>query len=130
MIRRIGQQLGAFTVQGPAARLIAAPLLGAGAGGLQSEVVVQALRDELRISAHSDAVLQISILHEPVYKRVRDSLGLRSPTELDETTNETAQREQQHVSRFASLSVTHTHRLSMEADGSRVLGTFLETTEV
>src|SRR5262249_58112069 len=28
-IRRIGQQLGAFTVQGPAVRLVAAPLLGA-----------------------------------------------------------------------------------------------------
>lgn len=90
-IRRIGQQLGAFTVQGPAARLIAAPLLGAGAGGLQSEVVVQALRDGFRVSAHSDAVLQISILHEPVYKRVRDSLELRPSTELNETpTNRSA----------------------------------------
>jgi hypothetical protein len=83
-IRRIGQQLGEFTVQGPAVRLIATPLLGAGAGGLQSEAVVQSLRDGFKTSAHSDAVLQISILHEPVYKRVRDSLELVKHTTPDE----------------------------------------------
>jgi hypothetical protein len=40
----IGSAIGGFTEQQSAVRAVAAPLLGAGAGGLQSEKVVSALR--------------------------------------------------------------------------------------
>ena len=43
-IESIGGALGAFTKKQNSVRIVAAPLLGAGAGGLQSEKVVAALK--------------------------------------------------------------------------------------
>jgi hypothetical protein len=65
-IRRIGVQLGECTRRGPTVRLIAAPLLGAGAGGLRSEVVVQSLSAGFKSAADKDASLTISVLHRDV----------------------------------------------------------------
>jgi len=122
-IRRIAQQLGESTVQGPTVRLIAAPLLGAGAGGLQSEVVVQSLRDGFKASAHSDAVLQISVLHEPVYKQVRDSLELVKPMKHDEPQTSHPTGAATHMPLRVFISYSHSspeHEQWVES-----LGTFL-----
>jgi hypothetical protein len=56
-IRSIGSTLGEFTAKQPSVRVIAAPLLGAGAGGLQSEAVVASLREGFLSSAHPGALL-------------------------------------------------------------------------
>ena len=69
-IRRIGQQLGAATTERPTIRLVSSPLLGAGAGGLQSEVVVDALSSGFKSTAHRDARLVIHVLHEDVFERL------------------------------------------------------------
>ena len=52
---------------------VAAPLLGAGAGGLQSEKVVSALRQGFEQMASSDSCLTISVLHRDVYQRLRSN---------------------------------------------------------
>lgn len=70
-IRSIGRTLGQFTTQQPSARVIAAPLLGAGAGGLQSEKVVAALRDGFLSTADSGASLVVHVLHQDVFDRLR-----------------------------------------------------------
>ncbi len=72
-ICEIGRAVGAFTQDHPEARALAAPLLGAGAGGLQSEMVVAALREGFDASASETACLRISILHQDVYERIRAS---------------------------------------------------------
>lgn len=74
-IRRIGVQLGECTRRGPAVRLIAAPLLGAGAGGLRSEEVVQSLSAGFKSAADADATLTISVLHREVFERIRGETG-------------------------------------------------------
>jgi hypothetical protein len=70
-IRNIGSLIGAFTQEHPEVRAIAAPLLGAGAGGLHSEKVVAALREGFSGSASEAACLTISVLHQDVYERLR-----------------------------------------------------------
>jgi hypothetical protein len=74
-IEAIGRTLGAFTMQQPSVRAIAAPLLGAGAGGLQSEIVVTALREGFLNSAAPGASLIIHVLHREVFDRLRGSRG-------------------------------------------------------
>ncbi|MEM7155748.1 MAG: toll/interleukin-1 receptor domain-containing protein [Myxococcota bacterium] len=69
-IRRIGEQLGQFTVSNESIRTISAPLLGAGAGGLSSKVVVDALAEGFRSCAERDAVLTIHVLHRSVYEKL------------------------------------------------------------
>lgn len=74
-IRSIGRTLGEFTARHPSVRVIAAPLLGAGAGGLQSEKVVASLREGFLSSADSGAALIVYVLHQDVFNRLR---GIRT----------------------------------------------------
>ncbi|HEV3202011.1 MAG TPA: TIR domain-containing protein [Bryobacteraceae bacterium] len=67
----IGRAIGDFTQKQSMVRAISAPLLGAGAGGLQSEKVVAALRRGFEDKATADSCLTISILHQDVYERLR-----------------------------------------------------------
>jgi TIR domain len=80
-IHRIGLQLGAHTTKVCSIRRISAPLLGAGAGGLPSEVVVANLSDGFRQSSHKDASLIISVRHDAVFQRIKKSLTSHPRTE-------------------------------------------------
>jgi hypothetical protein len=73
-INRIGMQIGEFTLSEPSVRLIAAPLLGAGAGGLGSENVVKELQKGYLSTAHPDSTLTINILHKNIFERVVKNL--------------------------------------------------------
>jgi hypothetical protein len=75
-IESIGRALGAFTRQQTSIRSVAAPLLGAGAGGLQSEKVVSALKAGFSESADAGATLVVHVLHEEVFERLK---SLRRP---------------------------------------------------
>lgn len=70
-IEAIGSAVGEFTAKYPAVRNVSAPLLGAGAGGLQSEVVVAALRAGFTATAAKDATLIVHVLHREVYDRLK-----------------------------------------------------------
>jgi hypothetical protein len=70
-IEAIGRAIGAFTAKNPSVRNVSAPLLGAGAGGLQSEVVVAGLRVGFSATAAKDATLIIHVLHRDVYNRLK-----------------------------------------------------------
>jgi SEFIR domain len=112
-ILRIGQQLGKFTRETPAARTISAPLLGAGAGGLQSEVVVEALAEGFRECAVDGAVLTIHVLHRSVYDRlVGNTEALASKPAL---------RSHKAIRAFISYSGTSDRHRSWVGE----LGTFL-----
>ncbi|MCE1253572.1 MAG: TIR domain-containing protein, partial [Anaerolineae bacterium] len=74
-IEKIGIALGEFTKKEPSVRIISAPLLGAGAGGLQSESVVSALTKGFVNSAHENATLFIYVLNQDVFNRLRSSRG-------------------------------------------------------
>ena len=65
----IGRALGRFTAAEPSVRAVSAPLLGAGAGGLSSETVVESLKSGFLETASPNATLTISILHRAVYDR-------------------------------------------------------------
>jgi TIR domain len=70
-IEAIGRKLGDFTKENSSVRMIAAPLLGAGAGGIQSEKVVAALRAGFSANAADGANLIIHVLHEDVFARLK-----------------------------------------------------------
>jgi hypothetical protein len=70
-IETIGRALGEFTATDRSVRNISAPLLGAGAGGLQSEVVVAALRAGFVATAAKDATLVVHVLHREIYDRLK-----------------------------------------------------------
>lgn len=70
-VEAIGRALGEFTARDATARVVSAPLLGAGAGGLQSEKVVAALRAGFSGAADASATLNISVLHRELYDRLR-----------------------------------------------------------
>jgi hypothetical protein len=70
-IEAIGRALGDFTAKEPSVRSVFAPLLGAGAGGLQEELVVSALRTGFIATAPIDASLVIHILYPDVYERLK-----------------------------------------------------------
>jgi hypothetical protein len=68
-IGSIGRSLGELTSSTPSVRAVSAPLLGAGAGGVQSEIVVEQLRNGFVETASPNATLTISVLHRSVYDR-------------------------------------------------------------
>jgi hypothetical protein len=69
-IFHIGEELGNATKTHSSIRKVSAPLLGAGAGGLQSEKVVDALTEGFKSTAHRDALLLIHVLHQSVFDRL------------------------------------------------------------
>ena len=96
----VGRSIGQFTQEHPEVKAIAAPLLGAGAGGLQSERVVAALREGFDASASETACLTISVLHKDVYERIR-----------------TNRRRMAHTSACPQrVFISHTSRTKEEAD--------------
>ncbi len=65
IIEKIGVQLGAITVANPGIRLVEAPLLGTGAGGLKTIVAGKALSKGFKSSSVSEATLFIFVFdHE------------------------------------------------------------------
>jgi hypothetical protein len=70
-IREVGRAIGDFTKEHPEVKAIAAPLLGAGAGGLNVESVVAALKEGFSGSASEGTCMTISVLHQDVYERLR-----------------------------------------------------------
>lgn len=70
-IKAIGQEIGRFTALNTSVKYVAAPLLGAGAGGVQSELVAAALREGFTATAADDATLVIHVLHQEVYDRLK-----------------------------------------------------------
>jgi hypothetical protein len=70
-IEEIGAALGTFTREQSSVRSVSAPLLGAGAGGIQSEKVVAALKSGFSSTADPGATLTIHVLHKEVFDRLR-----------------------------------------------------------
>lgn len=69
-IEEIGHQLGKFSIEHQSVREIAAPLLGAGAGGLSSELSVAAISRGFKSAAAMHATLSVHILDEVVYREL------------------------------------------------------------
>ena len=67
----IGRAIGQFTAENSSVKYVAAPLLGAGAGGVKSELVAAALREGFGKSAAPDAILAIHVLHQEIYDRLK-----------------------------------------------------------
>jgi hypothetical protein len=84
-IFQIAEILGQATQRSTAIRLVNAPLLGAGAGGLAPEVVAERLRQGFISQAAPDAVLNIYVLDRTVYRRVLAALGGDSAEEGSDT---------------------------------------------
>jgi hypothetical protein len=72
-IEDIGRALGEFTAKCDHVRVVAAPLLGAGAGGIQSEKVVRALKVGFTSAAAAGATLLVYVLHQNVFDRVKSN---------------------------------------------------------
>lgn len=70
-IEAIGRAIGEFTAEEASVRTVSVPLLGAGAGGLQSEMVVASLRTGFTATGAKDARLLIHVLHSDVYDRLK-----------------------------------------------------------
>jgi hypothetical protein len=118
-IHRIGSALGRFSLENASVRTLSAPLLGAGAGGLRSETVVQSLSDGFQETAAKGAVLTIHILHESVYDRLTREHTLR------ETPSSTPPPSKP-IRVFISYSGTRDRHKKWVAD----LGTFLRANGV
>ena len=70
-IESIAASIGEFTIQNETVRNVSVPLLGAGAGGLSSKVVVEALTKGFRDHAHDSARLVVHVLHKSVMDRLQ-----------------------------------------------------------
>jgi TIR domain len=114
-IRRIGEQLGAATHEGSTVRLVSAPLLGAGAGGMRSEEVVEALSTGFKSTAHRDARLIIHVLHSDVFSRLSESSASSIPN---------VKQPQQPVSAIR-VFVSYSHTSPDHEQWVERLGTFL-----
>ncbi len=73
VILKIGESLGTFSKKEPSVRLISAPLLGTGYGGLKLELACFELAKGFTNTAHDDATLIIRVLHEDDFARLRFS---------------------------------------------------------
>lgn len=71
-IESIGRKVGELTMQNPGLQIINIPLLGAGAGNLQSEKVVEALKKGFQTNSSNGSTLIIHILHSDVFNRVTE----------------------------------------------------------
>jgi hypothetical protein len=71
LVGRIGEALGRFTAENSSVQIVAAPLLGAGAGGLRSEEVVKSLSSAFLAYCAPRATLRIFVRHEDVFARLR-----------------------------------------------------------
>lgn len=72
VIEIIGRKIGELTMQNTGLQIINIPLLGAGAGNLQSEKVVEALKKGFRTNSSNGSTLIIHILHTDVFNRVTE----------------------------------------------------------
>ncbi|MEO1060514.1 MAG: TIR domain-containing protein [Actinomycetota bacterium] len=75
-IRSIGAALGVATMERTSVRVIAAPLLGTGAGGLDAEVVVRQLRAGFESTSEPTATLQLFVLpgQRDLFEQLRSQL--------------------------------------------------------
>lgn len=69
-LKKIGQSLGAFATETPTVRLLSAPLLGTGYGGLAPEISVQALSEGFCETAPATATLCLNIIDPTAYDMV------------------------------------------------------------
>lgn len=106
-IAEIAESLGKVTREYDAIRRVSAPLLGAGAGGLRSEDVVEALSRGFKETAVKDSVLTIFVLHNNVIDRLRGK-RLRETTPERETEEKKTKTEIQRtpIRVFVSYSGT------------------------
>jgi len=116
-IKQIGVQLGEFTKVGSAVRHISAPLLGAGAGGIKSELVVQALSEGFKETAHKDASLVISVIDKGEFDRIKDFI---KALERDQPT-----RSRKHEVKPPRVFISYTHSTPQHMQWVEALGTFL-----
>jgi hypothetical protein len=70
-IYSIAEELGCFTNRVSSVKRISAPLLGTGAGGLDAENVVEALREGFISRAGQGTTLVIHVLDDGVYQRIK-----------------------------------------------------------
>jgi hypothetical protein len=70
-IEAIGRELGRFSAQHRWVQQISCPLLGAGAGGVRSEISVESLLRGFSATGRDDVLLRVFVLHDPVYNRLR-----------------------------------------------------------
>lgn len=71
-IESIGRKVGELTMKDSGLQIINIPLLGAGAGNLQSEKVVEALKNGFQSNSSNGSTLIIHILHLDVFNRVTE----------------------------------------------------------
>lgn len=102
-IENIGKELGQLTLDNSAIKVIHVPLLGAGAGGLQSEKVISSLKKGFGSVSNSESTLVINILHKSVFDRVSDYFkGVKH--EVEKSTYESELNK--HVRVFISYTKT------------------------
>lgn len=71
-IESIGRKVGELTLKNTGLQIIHIPLLGAGAGNLQSEKVVEALKNGFQTNSSNGSTLIIHILDADVFNRVTE----------------------------------------------------------
>jgi len=80
-IIKIGESLGKASRKYDAIRRVSSPLLGAGAGGLRSEIVVEALSHGFKQTAVENAILTIFVLHKNVMDHLLGKRSMKAKTE-------------------------------------------------
>jgi hypothetical protein len=69
-IEAIGRELGRFSAEHRWVQQISCPLLGAGAGGVRSEISVESLLSGFGATGRDDVLLRVFVLHDSVYRRL------------------------------------------------------------
>lgn len=82
-IEKIGEALGEFTSKNESVKIISVPLLGAGAGGLNSEDVVSSLKKGFLSGSAVDSKLVIHVLSKSVFDNLTNMFSSERPKKQD-----------------------------------------------
>ena len=129
-IEEIGRKLGRFAKEMPSVQRISAPLLGAGAGGLQSELVVESLSQGFLVESPAASVLRIYVQHRDVFERIKSlpqvNLAPKKPSEEAVNDESIIHSEIPTVRVF----ISYTKFNQENADWVKLLATFLRNSGI
>ncbi len=86
-IENITKKIGQLTIDNTSIQIIHIPLLGAGAGGLQSEKVIESIKNGFKSNSSPESILIIHILDTNIFNRITDYFKGVKPIKTEDVSN-------------------------------------------
>lgn len=103
-IENIAKEIGKLTVENSSIQIINIPLLGAGAGGLQIEKVIESIKKGFKSNSSSESILIIHILQTDTFNWITDHFKGNKPIKAEV---DSIKQEKQALRVFISYTKTN-----------------------